>query len=399
MLVLIAVAPAAHAHLTPSSSVELDFNEREVSAQITIPLAELSYAYGEPLPTPQAMLASRLILRAPDGRLWRMVIKSSKISGDQFARDQQFDVSFTPPAGALLRKFALTYTLVTDKVATHNVLVFARSDFNGGTLQGHPEMIGAFQQVRSTINIDRGEASAWNGFFASITLGMRHIAEGHDHLLFLITLLLPAPLIAVGRRWGAYEGIKPTLRQLLMVVTAFTIGHSITLIGGAFFGWQLPSQPVEIAIAVSILVSAIHAWRPLFAGREALVAASFGLIHGLAFATVIANFGLEPLAKATAILGFNLGIELVQIGVILGVLPLLIWLAQSPHFGIVRNVAAGLAAAAALAWVFERVTETENGFARGIDVSLGYAPFVIIPLSIVALGALIYRSRLERVSL
>ncbi len=105
------------------------------------------------------------------------------------------------------------------------------------------------------------------------------------------------------------------------MVTAFTIGHSITLIGGAFFGWALPSRPVEVLIAISILVSAIHACRPLFPGREAWVAGGFGLVHGLAFATLIGRFGLEPLQKAQSILGFNLGIELVQLGVVLAILP------------------------------------------------------------------------------
>ncbi len=354
LLALFAFVPAVHAHLTPESSVEFDFGARDVTATITVPMAEITYAYGTPLPAANALVSPRVRLRAPDGRAWQTSLMSSQLTGDVLMRDQSYTVKLTPPTGAPLRKFALTYTLVTDKVATHNVLVFARSDFDGGTLQGHPEMIGALTQARATINIDRGRGSAWRGFLASVTLGMHHIAEGYDHLLFLLTLLLPASLIAVGRRWGPYAGFRPTLRQLLTVATAFTIGHSLTLIGGAFFGWQLPTQPVEVAIAISILISAIHAWRPLFAGREALVAGGFGLIHGLAFATVIANFGLQPLAKATAILGFNVGIELVQIGVILAVMPVLIWAAKSWYFTVIRSIAAALAAIAAIYWAIER---------------------------------------------
>ena len=354
LLALFALVPSAQAHLTPESSLELDFREREITATITIPMAEITYAYGAPLPAANALVTPRVTVRAPNGRPWRTTLISSQLTGDVLMRDQSYTVRMTPPTGAPLRKFSLTYALVTDKVPTHNVLVFARSDFEGGTLQGHPEMIGALTQARGVINVDRGHGSAWRGFLASATLGMHHIAEGYDHLLFLLTLLLPAPLIALGRRWGGYAGFTPTLRQLLTVVTAFTIGHSITLIGGAFFGWQLPTQPVEVAIAISILISAIHAWRPLFAGREALMAGGFGLIHGLAFATVIANFGLPPLAKATAILGFNLGIELVQIAVILAVMPVLICTAKSQHFPLIRTIAAALAGMAALYWAVER---------------------------------------------
>lgn len=351
---LFALISNAHAHLTPESSVEFDFGAREITANITVPMAEITYAYGAPLPAANALVTPRVTVRAPDGRPWRTTLISSQLTGDVLMRDQSYSVRMTPPTGAPLRKFILTYTLVTDKVPTHNVLVFARSDFEGGTLHGHPEMIGALTQARGVISVDRGQGSTWRGFLASVRLGMHHIAAGYDHLLFLITLLLPASLIAVGRRWGHYAGFTPTLRQLLTVVTAFTIGHSMTLIGGAFFGWQLPTQPVEITIAISILISAIHAWRPLFAGREALVAGGFGLIHGLAFATVIANFGLQPIAKATAILGFNVGIELVQIGVILAVMPFLIWAAKSQHFPLIRTIVAGLAGMAAIYWAVER---------------------------------------------
>src|SRR5438045_3779903 len=119
-----------------------------------------------------------------------------------------------------------------------------------------------------------------------------------------------------GWRCARRPARRCTLGRLAGVVSAFTLGHSVTLIGGAFFGWRLPAQPVEVAIAVSILVSAVHAARPLFAGREPWVAAGFGLVHGLAFATVIGNFGLDPLEKAQSILGFNLGIELVQLAVV-----------------------------------------------------------------------------------
>ena len=143
---------------------------------------------------------------------------------------------------------------------------------------------------------------------------MRHIAEGTDHLLFLLVLLLPAPLLLTkGRRWGGFGGVGYSLRRLLLIVTAFTLGHSFTLLLGAL-GWvRLPSQPVEVLIAVSILVSAGHAVRPLFPGREAWVAAGFGLVHGLAFASTLANLHLEAGPMALSILGFNLGIELMQL--------------------------------------------------------------------------------------
>jgi hypothetical protein len=216
---------------------------------------------------------------------------------------------------------------------------------------------------------------------------MRHIAEGHDHLLFLLTLLLPAPLLAQAGRWIGYGGLRHTIRRLLAVVSAFTVGHSLTLLGGAFLGWQLRTQPVEVMIAVSILVSSVHAWRPLFAGREPWVAGGFGLIHGLAFATLIGHFGLEPLQKAQSILGFNVGIELVQLAVVATVMPALILLARTRTYPTLRVAGAIFTGAAAIAWIVERVGGETNFVGRLIDDGLAYSPWLVALLTLGALAA------------
>jgi hypothetical protein len=175
----------------------------------------------------------------------------------------------------------------------------------------------------------------------------------------------------------------------LACVSAFTVGHSITLIGGAFFNWKLPSAPVEIGIAISIFISSIHAWRPIFMGKEAWIAGGFGLVHGLSFASVIANFGLEPLQKAQSILGFNVGIELIQLTVVLMVLPSLVILARLPAYAWMRRGGALLAAVASLAWIAERATGQLNPIAEGIDAALGRAPWLFAGLCVAALFAAI----------
>ena len=140
----------------------------------------------------------------------------------------------------------------------------------------------------------RGSISAL-GFVSIFRLGMRHIAEGTDHLLFLLILLLPAPLIVVGSRWAGLADMRSSVLRILKIVTAFTLGHSITLALAAFGIVRVPSRPIEVLIAVSILVSAIHALRPIFPGKEAAIAAFFGLIHGLAFAATLSRTGPRPL--------------------------------------------------------------------------------------------------------
>ena len=347
-------ASPALAHLTPNSVIALDFADGQVWATITIPANELSYAYGKPSLS-AAELLRHIRVASDSGQPWRVGVESIRYDTLQRQTDFIARVRLTPPRGAPARRFSLGYDAVIDRVSSHVVLVNAASDFSGGVLQSEPAILGGLQQGSATMEIDRGPGSNWRGLLAAIRLGMRHIAAGIDHLLFLFSLLLPAPLMATGGRWREAGSTRATLRRLIGIVTAFTIGHSVTLIGGAFFGWRLPSQPVEVGIAVSILISAIHAFRPIFPGREAWIAGGFGLIHGMAFATVVGDFALEPLAKAQAILGFNLGIELVQVGLCVIVVPLLIFLAKRPVYGWLRPAGALITGAAAMYWIWDRI--------------------------------------------
>jgi hypothetical protein len=147
-----------------------------------------------------------------------------------------------------------------------------------------------------------------------IALGAQHIREGTDHLLFLLVLLLPAMLKLRAGAWGAFGGINYSLGRLVRIVTAFTLGHSATLLAGALHWLSLPQRPVEVLIACSILVTAIHAVRPIFPGREDHVAAGFGLVHGLAFATILADLNPSAGPMALSILGFDQSVAKVNTG-------------------------------------------------------------------------------------
>jgi HupE / UreJ protein len=193
------------------------------------------------------------------------------------------------------------------------------------------------------------------GLLSLFHLGRRHIAEGTDHLLFLLVLLLPAPLGVVASRWSGVIGVRSSLLRILRIVTAFTVGHSITL-GLAAFGFvHLPSRPVEVLIAVSILVSAVHALRPIFPGKEAAIAAFFGLFHGLAFASTLSELGLARWERVAGILAFNLGIETMQLAVVVAILPSLLLMSRTGAYPFLRIFGAIGAAAASMGWIAERI--------------------------------------------
>ncbi|MBF9151834.1 HupE/UreJ family protein [Novosphingobium jiangmenense] len=360
-LLWLCLSAPALAHLTPNSEIRLDFAPGLVKADVVVPQAEFGYATGlatdnrpGSLAKAKARVLADMAVLDAQGRPWRIAV--DRIAFEQIAGppDLHLELSLSPPPGASDRALLWRWHVVTREAPSHFALLVVDGDLAGG-VRGERELIGALTAGRSELLVDRGRASLGSLFGNAFGLGAHHIAEGYDHLLFLLALLLPAPLLAAGGRWGAARPARETFRKLAWIVTAFTIGHSTTLILAAFFGVRLPAQPVEAGIAFSVLVSAIHAARPLFPGKEPVVAALFGLVHGLAFATLVSNFGLGAVTRATAILGFNLGIEAVQLGVVLVALPLLIALSRWRHGPATRLVLAGLTGIAALVWLAERL--------------------------------------------
>lgn len=183
-----------------------------------------------------------------------------------------------------------------------------------------------------------------------VKLGLAHIVEGYDHLLFLFCLL-----IAGG-----------TLRHFLVVVTAFTLGHSVTLAASVLGLISLPSSVTETIIAFSIVLAALMNlwWLDKDTTQEdalstmksrGLLAGGFGLIHGLGFAGILKSIGVEGSGVAAPLLGFNLGVELGQLIIVAIFFPLLLaintWNKRVPFLKACSVVAAIVGAY----WMFERM--------------------------------------------
>lgn len=190
--------------------------------------------------------------------------------------------------------------------------------------------------------------------------GVWHIWIGFDHLLFLLTLMLPAVLTYQGKRWQSVGKLGPALTDILRIVTAFTLAHSVTLALAALQIVQLPPRLVESVIAFSVLATAMNNLRPMFARSRWLLAFAFGLVHGLGFAHVLLELGLPRERLAIALLGFNLGVELGQLTLVFLLFPIA-WLIRHTHLYRAWVFRGGSVAAAALAavWMFERAFDHE----------------------------------------
>ena len=417
-LLAVSSSTESMAHPMPTSVVLLNVHADRIDAEVQIPLSELQAAWGHAVndssgglvarlgPQLQDYLTLHIRPQTADGRDWTVLVGTLSVQETQNSingvyRELVAQVQLVPPAGENVRQFVLHYDAILHQVVTHKILVSVRQDWALGLIADEkPTQVGVIELdiinnriLPLKVNLETDNAasgSIWTGFRAMIELGIGHIAEGTDHLLFLLVLLLPAPLLLTGGpfrrfRWGRFGGIRYSFKRLLLIVSAFTLGHSLTLLLGAV-GWvRLPSQPVEVLIAVSILVSAIHAVRPVFPGREAWVAAGFGLVHGLAFAGTLMNLQLDTGPMALSILGFNLGIELMQLAIIALINPWLLLLSQTPYYGRVRRTGALLAAVAAIAWIIERLSGEPNAVTAAVEQVARQAGWLVAGLALFAL--------------
>ena len=209
--------------------------------------------------------------------------------------------------------------------------------------------------------------TSFSSFFVE---GVRHILTGYDHLAFLLALLLPLslarraparalatlPLMAQPPR-EINSAEQRGLAALMLTVTGFTVGHSITL-ALASLGWISASGAwVEPAIAISIAVTAALNLHPVRGLPAPALAATFGLVHGLGFSTVVIEAGLSGAPLVGALVGFNLGVEAGQLAMVALWCALHVLLVRWSLYplAVVRGGSVALLALA-LFWTAERLT-------------------------------------------
>ena len=208
----------------------------------------------------------------------------------------------------------IEYSLFFDVDPTHRGLVLFSNDVASSTHVLSP--------TDPIAEIKTSEANAFRTFVQFVREGVWHIWIGFDHILFLISLLLPAVLIRQQNEWKSVETFWPACKAVLKIVTLFTIAHSITLWLAVMEYVKLPSGFVEATIAFSIIVTAVHNLYPVFRLPGWAIAFVFGLIHGFGFANVLVDLGLSSVTLAISLLGFNVGVELGQLAIVLVFMPI-----------------------------------------------------------------------------
>jgi hydrogenase/urease accessory protein HupE len=344
VVVLLALCAArAEAHPAPFSYLDLRVGDEGIRGELVLHVIDVAHDLGvdaEPLLDPVvasahraqivALVAPRLSVRV-DGRDVVPTWGGISPARDRHAVALGFHVPGPRPGTIAVRgrmfpydEFHQTFLNVYEDGTLRHQAVFnaasAERVYYAGSMQGTLAVIGTF-----------------------VPAGVHHILIGPDHILFLIGLLL------LGGGWW----------PLLRIVTAFTIGHSITLSLAALNLVTPPATIIEPAIALSIVFVGADNLLVGSSGRDvrAWIALGFGLVHGFGFASVLREFGLPPEALGWSLFSFNLGVEIGQILVVGAVAVMLAFLRQQNRAAAERVAFAGslLVIVAGAYWFVERV--------------------------------------------
>jgi hypothetical protein len=327
-LVALGLTGSVHAHKPSDSYLTLSVDGETIAGQWDIALRDLDFALGLDANQDGDITWGEVRAKQDDiaaYALARLRLGSVAAPCPAHVTQQLIDdhsdgaysvMRFTATCAAAPKTLEVDYRLFFDLDPQHRGLI--RLEYRGSTRAG----IFGVEQPEQRFTL--GQLSKWEQFLDYGREGVWHIWTGFDHILFLMSLLLPAVLVrshVSGRLWQPAESFHATLVDVVKVVTAFTLAHSLTLSLAALGVVSLPSRLVESAIALSVVLAALNNLRPLVYGKRWVIAFGFGLIHGFGFASVLSDLGLPQESLLIALVAFNLGVELGQLAIVAVFLP------------------------------------------------------------------------------
>lgn len=335
-IILLMLSSNVLAHKPSDSYLILKVEGKSVQGQWDIALRDLDYAIGldgngngeitwGELRARQDAIAAYALPRlkiSSDGEICPARATTQLV--DNHSDGNYAVLRFTAECAQTIHALELNYSLLFDADPQHKGLL--RLEYKGTTTTG------IFSPDKASQHFELTQATLFSQFSAYVLEGVWHIWIGFDHILFLLSLLLPAVLYRSKQQWLAVSSLRPALVDVLKIVTAFTLAHSITLSLATLGVVSLPSRIVESAIAASVVLSALNNIFPLFEGRRWMVAFAFGLIHGFGFASVLADLGLPQEALLLALVGFNIGVEGGQLAIVSAFLPLAYYLRHTAFY-------------------------------------------------------------------
>lgn len=329
-------ARSASGHNLEQGYVYLDLNQATLQGRLELTIADLNRALALELPEDGSVEEADLVIHgeaitgyladrvrlAPNGVAARLTFSElgllSLRKGQFVLLPFQTDV---PVDG--IRVIEADYRVLFDIDPDHRGFLIIENEWKSGTFDNEGGISLVFSPDGPLQTLDLSSSSATQGFLEMVKLGVHHIWDGIDHLLFLCALLLPAVVTRKSGHWEPVDNFGVALINVVTIVTLFTVAHTITLSAATLGPVELSPRLVESVIAISIAIAALDIIRPIFRSGIWWVVFAFGLFHGFGFASVLSSIGIPPQYTFQSLLAFNIGVEIGQLAVVCVVFSLL----------------------------------------------------------------------------
>lgn len=328
-LVVMLVAPRAFAHKPSDSYLSLDVDGAVVHGRWDIAIRDLDYALdldgdGDGTVTWRELsehrnevtsyALERLTVRGDGDALCNTTSDTKGFAVASHSDGTYAVLRFDATCRESVTSLGLDYRLFFDLDPHHRGIVRIDAAGNSRThvlpKDGH----------RQTFSL--ADAGRLRQLGSIVRQGIVHIWLGYDHILFLLALLLPSVVRREGKEWMPVERLRPAALDVLRIVTAFTVAHSITLSLAALGIVTLPSRLVESAIAASVVLAAVNNLHPILRQDRWMAAFLLGLMHGFGFSSTLMDLELPRSNLVLTLFGFNLGVEIGQVAIVAVFVPL-----------------------------------------------------------------------------
>jgi hypothetical protein len=364
MYLLLINSGNAFAHSLNDSYLNLTVNDGEISGSLQLALDDLEIAIGLDADRDNALRWSEILVALP--AIEHYVFRHFDVSQGT----QQCSIAANEPALSTLAGGTFLYLPLSGSCESTNstlqlhYALFTEIDSShrgiAAVTFGEQVFNQVFSADRTSLTLEHEQVAWLANLGHFIVEGVWHIWIGIDHVLFVVAMLMGVVLqhrreqtsstLPERQQW------QPLTLEVIKLVTAFTVAHSVTLILASLEWVLLPIQLVEATIALTVVISGINIVYPVFRKAHWQVAFGFGFIHGFGFANVLADLDLAGSQFFVGLLGFNLGVEIGQLAIVVAVAPILLLLTRPQWARRYGSALAGLLIAnIGVLWFLERI--------------------------------------------
>jgi hypothetical protein len=244
------------------------------------------------------------------------------------------------------REISISYEGIFEISPTHKLLTTVNTQ--------DETLTSVISEDKRILTLSPKALSTASQFLEMIYQGIWHIFIGLDHILFLVATLLTVNLARNERTWKKEGKKRDIVKNTVILVSAFTLAHSITLTATALNLITLDSRWVELGIAISVMLTALNNIFPIVF-RLGFLTFGFGLLHGMGFASVFAELNAQSNSLVMSVAAFNIGVEVGQLAIVSLLLPLLVLVRNWPVYAkTIMPFASSVIAIIALNWTLQR---------------------------------------------